>query len=100
MAHDPWRVVSLFCFQELFMFERKPETFVAAEVRVMWPGGPSRMYSPVKCSAAPIGYADGGFVGSYVCQKCGQPEAGVYRVKAGAQTGMWICGRCLSPGKR
>lgn len=78
-------------------FERKLSgPRVEAEVRVMWPGGPSRQWSKTRCSEAPMPYGESdGYAGSYVCQGCGVPTVGVQRVICRAQTASrWLCAGC------
>lgn len=83
-------------------FERNPDTVqVKAEVRVMWPDGPSRRWSSVRCSEArdPYGEKDG-YVGNYVCQACTLPVMALYCVKAGREVpARWICAGCLDAEK-
>ena len=74
---------------------------VRAEVRVMWPGGPSRKWSPVKCTEAHDFYEDPrdatlrGYTGSYVCQGCGVPTVGVQRLGEEYKgLPVWVCGPC------
>ncbi len=90
-------------------FARNPDkVHIAAEVRVMWPGGPSRRWSAVKCSEASLQYGeDGGYAGSYVCQGCGEPTVGVYDVPGRLEqrpqvARTWVCAECrtsLKPKK-
>ncbi len=63
----------------------------APEVRQMWDGGPYRRWSPIKTTLTPVGYAKGGFVGSYVCGGCWEPCDGVYRAR---EEQGWLCGPC------
>jgi hypothetical protein len=60
------------------------------EIRVMWPGGPSRLCSDEKGSRAAFPYCTGGYVGVYVCQACGVSVAGVYRSQQ-----RWLCAGCF-----
>lgn len=63
------------------------------EIRVMWTSGPSRRFSTTRGNRAQLQY-EGGFVGMYVCQACGQPAVGVY-AKTDAPTGKkWVCKEC------
>jgi hypothetical protein len=57
----------------------------------MWNGGPIRMWSARKTSQAPMSYADGGFVGSYVCTGSWEPCDGLYLVR---EEQKWLCGPC------
>ena len=77
------------------MFEPNPNR-VRAEVRVMWPGGPSRRWSKTRTSEASMPYGeDDGYVGSYMCQGCGEPTVGLQRVICRAQgAGKWFCAAC------
>jgi hypothetical protein len=59
-------------------------------VQKMWEGGPLRSWSPIKTSKTPIGYKNG-FVGSYVCGRCGKPCDGVYPLE---EPSIWLCGPC------
>jgi len=61
------------------------------EIRAMWQGGPFRRWSPSKTTQTTIGYARGGFVGSYVCSGCWKPSDGVYHAKEDQK---WLCGPC------
>ena len=55
-----------------------------ADVRVMWSEGPSREQRSAE-----------DFGGRYVCQACGTPVAGIYRVKLGRQLiPKWVCAAC------
>jgi hypothetical protein len=76
---------------------------MAIEVRRMWEGGPLRQWSKDNPQRNLTGYAVGlgneleGYVGSYVCEECGEPCGGVYR-RRGAAGGeaKWVCGACRS----
>jgi hypothetical protein len=63
------------------------------QVKVMWKGGPLRRWSASKTTLAPLGFSDGGFVGSYVCAECSTPCEGVYYVR---EVLKWLCGPCKS----
>lgn len=67
----------------------------AVEIKRMWPGGPLRRRTSKRTSLTPIGYADGGFVGSYVCDGCRRPGDGLYCAREGYR---WLCGACRSRG--
>ena len=78
-------------------FERNPDTVqVKAEVRVMWPDGPSRRWSSVRCSEArdPYGEKDG-YVGNYVCQSLYPTSHGPLLRKSRARStgAVDLCGR-------
>lgn len=60
-------------------------------LRQMWSGGPLRRWSDQKTTLTPLGYGQGGFVGSYVCQGCSEPCDGVYRAR---EEQRWLCGGC------
>ncbi len=60
-------------------------------VKRMWDGGPFRRWSATKTTHTPMGYAMGGFVGSYVCGECYEPCDGVYLVR---EEQNWLCGAC------
>jgi hypothetical protein len=78
----------------------RPPAKSGASIRAMWEGGPRRLWSPSKTTLTPMGYAEGGFVGSYVCGQCLATSSGVYRVR---EEQKWLCGPCKSkiqlPGK-
>ena len=69
------------------------------EIRQMWPNGPSRIWSQTKGSMADLRYEPDGFVGSYVCQGCNQPVAGVYRSGTSKTGENWLCGGCAKREK-
>jgi hypothetical protein len=71
-------------------------TLEAPEVKIMWPNGPSRAWSPVSRSGARTPYATGGFVGAYVCQGC-QATGGVYEAKLPSGKAGWFCSECINP---
>ena len=65
------------------------------DVRRLWPGGPLRRWSAIRSSGCQIPLATGGFGGSYVCEGCREPVAGVYGVIRGVQRRQsWLCGSC------
>ncbi len=66
---------------------------LVVSVKVMWNSGPLRRWSTSKTSLTPMGYAEGGFVGSYVCAGCRKPCDGVYLVR---EEQRWLCGPCRS----
>src|SRR5205085_2007239 len=59
--------------------------------RRSWRGGPLRLSSRLKTNFTPLGYFQGGFVGSYVCGRCRSSCDGVYRVREEQE---WLCGGC------
>jgi hypothetical protein len=72
--------------------------------RRMWNGGPLRQWSDRPMTGKSIRYEHGdtvGYAGAYVCEKCKETVAGVYRVHP---TLKWFCGPCRerlpSKGKR
>jgi hypothetical protein len=77
-------------------FERNPEKEqIKAGVKLMWPEGPSRRWSSIRCGEARLPYENGGFVGQYVCQGCKEPTVGVYRVISRGQVAiLWLCAEC------
>jgi hypothetical protein len=84
------------------MFPRNPDKIrIPAEVRVMWPDGPSRRYSETRIPEASLPYGENGcYVGNYICQHCTLPCQGVYGVKVGAQMAKkWLCSACLDASK-
>jgi hypothetical protein len=69
-------------------------------VRVMWPDGPSRNVSPVPCPGARMPSDLGVYMGNYVCQGCGAPAVGVYRViSTDFGRSVWICAECRTARK-
>lgn len=66
-----------------------------SKVKRMWPGGPLRRWSPVRQTGCKMPLADGGFGGSYVCEGCSEPVAGLYRMfDRVEQRESWLCVRC------
>ena len=60
----------------------------------MWNGGPLRQFSGTKLSGHYVAYSSPiltGYAGSYVCDECQRPCAGVYFVRP---VGVWLCGTC------
>jgi hypothetical protein len=88
-------------------FERNPDKIhIPAQVRIMWPGGPSRRWSPVSgCSEARMPYGEKGeFCGQYVCQGCGEATSGVYMVPQAPKQDRqgpapWLCAECRTLAK-
>ena len=67
----------------------------ACEVMRSWPGGPLRRWSPVRQGQCKMPLAEGGFGGSYVCEGCSEPVAGVYRVFDRVERQeSWLCAHC------
>ena len=68
----------------------------ASAVERMWPGGPLRQFSKRQAGSHYVAYSGPfltGYAGSYVCDRCLRPCAGVYY----AQTRQdWLCGACRS----
>lgn len=68
--------------------EQRPAT------RRMWEGGPLRQFSETEAKSHYIAYSGPfltGYAGSYVCDRCLRPSAGVYIVK---EQHSWLCGKC------
>jgi hypothetical protein len=71
------------------------QTTEEPEHRIMWEGGPARRFSETRTSLTSMPYANGGFVGNYVCGVCNEACGGVYAAKLPSRhAGMWICGAC------
>jgi hypothetical protein len=66
---------------------------LAPSKRAMCEGGPLCLWSPSKTTLTPMGYAQGGFVGCYVCGSCLETSSGVYLVR---EEQKWLCGPCKS----
>jgi hypothetical protein len=66
---------------------QKPEV----SEKTMWKHGPVRRWSLSKTTFTPMGYAEGGFVGSYVCAGCWEPCDGLYLAR---EEQKWLCGPC------
>jgi len=65
-----------------------------AGLRRMWDGGPLRQFGETQASGHYVAYSSPfltGYAGSYVCDRCLRPCAGVYLVKP---PGIWLCGSC------
>ncbi len=64
------------------------------KVRLMWEGGPLRLWSESANSRCPILFsaAISGFVGAFVCEECLKPSGGVYQSRGKEQK--WVCGVC------
>lgn len=71
------------------------------KARVMWPGGPTRVWSPARHPKAKMPLDSGGYGGPYVCQGCNRPCAGVRPVKVGLQGARkWVCGSSCRPSSK
>jgi hypothetical protein len=82
----------------------KPTTARSAgeNPRRMWNGGPLRQFSNTQAGGHYIRYSNRfltGFAGSYVCDRCQRPSAGVYLSKPSKTRNEWLCGGC-KPSKR
>jgi hypothetical protein len=65
------------------------------QVKQMWPGGPLRRFSPIRKGGCQLPLEGGGFGGSYVCEGCQVPVAGVYRVIDRVERReSWVCAGC------
>src|SRR5215813_7051044 len=65
-----------------------------AATRRMWNGGPLRQFSNTQAGGHYIAYSSPilkGYAGSYVCDGCQEPCAGVYLVRP---LEIWLCGAC------
>jgi hypothetical protein len=63
-------------------------------LRRMWEGGPLRQFSKTQAKGHYVAYSGHfltGYAGSYVCDQCRKPCAGIYYAKA-CQS--WLCGGC------
>ena len=62
----------------------------------MWEGGPLREWSGAdkRPSSHFIPYNRGGYVGSYVCERCRMTCDGVYEARNAHATTEWLCGGC------
>lgn len=63
-------------------------------VRRMWEGGPLRQFSKTQVKSHYVGYSGPflkGYAGSYVCDLCLLPSAGVYFLRPQRS---WLCGKC------
>ena len=80
------------------MFEANPNA-VPPELKTMWPGGPKRLWSPVRRSSW-VPLDSGGYGGQYVCDGCLAPCEGLYRAIHNLHTrDQWLCSACRSPKK-
>jgi hypothetical protein len=67
------------------------------QVRPIWLGGPSRIWSPYRRSGASLPTTGGGFLGAYVGQQCKKPCPGVFRISQGLEVAeKWLCGGCVN----
>jgi hypothetical protein len=65
-----------------------------AATRRMWNGGPLRQFSEAQVKSHYVAYCSPiltGYAGSYICDGCQEPCAGVYLVRP---FGIWLCGAC------
>lgn len=63
--------------------------------RRMWPDGPLRQWNATRCPAAKMALDSGGFGGSYICDGCQLPTAGLYRAIDRVQRReTWLCAQC------
>jgi hypothetical protein len=69
----------------------EPTKHPTTSFRAMWVGGPPRRWSPSKTTYTPMGYSQGGFVGSYVCAGCWEPCGVLYLVR---EQQKWLCRPC------
>lgn len=68
---------------------------VAHSTRRIWPDGPLRRWSLVRTNGCQMPLAGGGFGGSYVCDGCSEPVAGVYRaIDRVERRESWLCAAC------
>lgn len=70
-------------------------------VRRMWEGGPLRQFSDTQVSSHYVGYSGPilkGYAGSYVCDRCQRPCAGVYPSHPSETQREWLCGGCRKLG--
>ena len=75
-------------------FEINPNA-IQPEAKILWPDGPTRLWSLIRCNGAHMPQHNGGFAGNYVCQGCGEPVVGVYRVIHRVEVARnWICATC------
>src|SRR5262245_28117948 len=77
--------------QSLSILPDRISDSVRSQVLRMWKGGPLRNWSPVKTPKTPSSFAEGSFVGAYVCDGCRQPCDGLYRTR---EEQRWLCGPC------
>jgi ribosomal protein S27AE len=61
------------------------------QIRRMWEGGPLRNWSDRKTTLTPMSHNRGGFVGTYVCERCLGSCDGVYLAR---EEQRWLCGAC------
>lgn len=69
--------------------------------RRRWPGGPLRQWNATRCPAAKMALDCGGFGGSYICDGCQMPAAGLYRAIDGVERReTWLCAQCRTRPKK
>jgi hypothetical protein len=69
-------------------------------IRRMWERGPLRQFSETQAKSHYVAYSGPfltGYAGSYICDQCHGPCAGVYFVK---ETRNWLCGGCKEKLRR
>jgi hypothetical protein len=76
---------------------QRPSLMTSPGVRRMWEGGPLRQFSETQVNSHYIRYCSPfltGFAGSYVCDRCRRPSAGVYLSHPSEMQNEWLCGGC------
>jgi hypothetical protein len=66
----------------------------------IWKGSPLRQFSETQASSHYVAYSGPlltGYAGSYVCEPCERPTAGVY---LSTETHKWLCGGCKKKVRR
>jgi hypothetical protein len=79
----------------------RPFLMTSPCVRRMWIGGPLRQFSETQVNSHYIRYSSRfltGFAGSYVCDRCQRPCAGVYPAHPSETQREWLCGGCRKLG--
>jgi hypothetical protein len=75
--------------------EQSPSALPGKESLIrMWEGGPLRQFGSTQAKSHYVAYSSPfltGYTGSYVCERCEEPCAGVYHVQP---LGIWVCGGC------
>jgi hypothetical protein len=69
-------------------------------VRRMWAAGPLRQFGERQAGGHYVAYSSPflkGYAGSYVCDRCLRPCAGVYYLR---ELKNWLCGDCRKQAKR
>jgi hypothetical protein len=89
--------------QEHSRVSRTPREHDSSEMKGvcrMWEGGPLRQFSETQANSHYIAYSGPfltGYAGSYVCDQCQRPCAGVYFIK---EIRKWLCGGCKKKLRR